>query len=677
MQPFHNTLPFQLMIKQICNIRRIPTVLRGAPTLHQVHTRVATPHVRYFNTGNIEKGKKYSNKSDIWEFDLLASSLGLIVTLTAIYFITPKIETKRPRQRLKDSDDPASQSSMMISEKNTNPSTDGQPLLEVSNSESTSIQSQDEQHGAAKTLDVADMSQEKPSGKDHIEVVEMIVPGDINILNPYKSVDEGEKVETKNNESNKIPFQQEVEVHHLEEELSDDKKDCRNGVSEKGIDEEVNIPLMKIEPLVDDKVMVGNSIPDITTLNKDTVGKIESNNIENTESRVMVEVDSDEGKGADPAKQELNGQEQEILITEDSSSDITNQACEKVKVGFNPRVTTEVKALLSDSIPGTNRINGLQNDKSTSPSLIDVESTIVEQPSMDRKDSQKNSEQVTRIEIDEQKPVAEHLDKSNIPVEDMSSSLIMEQNKNIPPQQVADASLVIDECVEDPREVSNLETSNERKEEQTTQLDDTDSLPYQDTPLSFTEDQAKDILSPSVRETLSKNRQDNDDPSSSGTTDEYPQTRDNRVDVISKHDNTNEEMTGESGMIEKATEKKLINTDINEGIVLANKVESSEDKVLEETIDTKQKPVDEVERAYDPDTGEINWDCPCLGGLAQGPCGEEFKLAFSCFVYSEKEPKGSECISKFQGMQSCFQKHPDYYRNDNDAKRDTEEDTVI
>ena len=31
--------------------------------------------------------------------------------------------------------------------------------------------------------------------------------------------------------------------------------------------------------------------------------------------------------------------------------------------------------------------------------------------------------------------------------------------------------------------------------------------------------------------------------------------------------------------------------------------------------------------------GEINWDCPCLGGMPNGPCGEEFKDAFSCFHY--------------------------------------------
>jgi hypothetical protein len=60
------------------------------------------------------------------------------------------------------------------------------------------------------------------------------------------------------------------------------------------------------------------------------------------------------------------------------------------------------------------------------------------------------------------------------------------------------------------------------------------------------------------------------------------------------------------------------------------------------------------EAAYDPVTGEINWDCPCLGGMAQGPCGEQFKAAFSCFVHSSEDPKGVDCIDKFKGMQDCF-----------------------
>ncbi|KAI1811686.1 hypothetical protein GGS20DRAFT_561787 [Poronia punctata] len=65
--------------------------------------------------------------------------------------------------------------------------------------------------------------------------------------------------------------------------------------------------------------------------------------------------------------------------------------------------------------------------------------------------------------------------------------------------------------------------------------------------------------------------------------------------------------------------------------------------------------------AFNPETGEINWDCPCLGGMAHGPCGEEFKDAFSCFVYSKEEPKGMDCIDKFQHMQDCFRLHPEVY----------------
>lgn len=47
--------------------------------------------------------------------------------------------------------------------------------------------------------------------------------------------------------------------------------------------------------------------------------------------------------------------------------------------------------------------------------------------------------------------------------------------------------------------------------------------------------------------------------------------------------------------------------------------------------------------------------------MAQGPCGEEFKAAFSCFHYSADETKGSDCIPQFRSMQDCFHKHPELY----------------
>ncbi|TIA85241.1 hypothetical protein E3P99_04045 [Wallemia hederae] len=68
--------------------------------------------------------------------------------------------------------------------------------------------------------------------------------------------------------------------------------------------------------------------------------------------------------------------------------------------------------------------------------------------------------------------------------------------------------------------------------------------------------------------------------------------------------------------------------------------------------------------AYNPETGEINWDCPCLGGMAYGPCGEEFKTAFSCFVNSDADPKGIDCVDAFKGMQDCFRSHPEHYSDE-------------
>ncbi|XP_051957601.1 mitochondrial intermembrane space import and assembly protein 40-like [Xyrauchen texanus] len=64
--------------------------------------------------------------------------------------------------------------------------------------------------------------------------------------------------------------------------------------------------------------------------------------------------------------------------------------------------------------------------------------------------------------------------------------------------------------------------------------------------------------------------------------------------------------------------------------------------------------------------GEINWNCPCLGGMASGKCGQQFKEAFSCFHYSKEEIKGSECVENFRSMQECMQKYPELYPQEND-----------
>ncbi|KAL5117835.1 Oxidoreductase [Pleosporales sp. CAS-2024a] len=80
--------------------------------------------------------------------------------------------------------------------------------------------------------------------------------------------------------------------------------------------------------------------------------------------------------------------------------------------------------------------------------------------------------------------------------------------------------------------------------------------------------------------------------------------------------------------------------------------------------------------AFNPETGEINWDCPCLGGMATGPCGEQFKAAFSCFVYSQEEPKGMDCIDKFKDMQNCFREYPEVYGSELEADEADDQDDM-
>lgn len=94
--------------------------------------------------------------------------------------------------------------------------------------------------------------------------------------------------------------------------------------------------------------------------------------------------------------------------------------------------------------------------------------------------------------------------------------------------------------------------------------------------------------------------------------------------------------------------------------------ETSASSILKETDTSEEASTSSNDGAsssgaFNPQTGEINWDCPCLGGMAHGPCGPEFKEAFSCFVFSEVEPKGMDCVEKFKAMQNCFRAHPEVY----------------
>ncbi|WFD19125.1 Oxidoreductase [Malassezia caprae] len=100
---------------------------------------------------------------------------------------------------------------------------------------------------------------------------------------------------------------------------------------------------------------------------------------------------------------------------------------------------------------------------------------------------------------------------------------------------------------------------------------------------------------------------------------------------------------------------------INRPAAPKEEVESDNDESVPADADATEE---EAQSAYDERTGEINWYCPCLGGMADGPCGEEFKAAFSCFVFSEADPKGIDCVDKFKLMQDCFRRHPEVYADE-------------
>lgn len=70
--------------------------------------------------------------------------------------------------------------------------------------------------------------------------------------------------------------------------------------------------------------------------------------------------------------------------------------------------------------------------------------------------------------------------------------------------------------------------------------------------------------------------------------------------------------------------------------------------------------------------GEINWNCPCLGGTASGPCAYEFRTAFTCFHESKSEIKGSECMEQFSTMQECMSQYPTLYEKRSEDKEDQE-----
>lgn len=62
--------------------------------------------------------------------------------------------------------------------------------------------------------------------------------------------------------------------------------------------------------------------------------------------------------------------------------------------------------------------------------------------------------------------------------------------------------------------------------------------------------------------------------------------------------------------------------------------------------------------------------------MASGPCGEQFKAAFSCFHYSKEDVKGSDCVDQFRAMQECMQKYPDLYPQEEEEEEEQPADPL-
>eukprot|EP00890_Picochlorum_soloecismus_P000607 jgi/Picsp_1/1547/NSC_05025-R1_coiled-coil-helix-coiled-coil-helix domain-containing protein 4 len=75
---------------------------------------------------------------------------------------------------------------------------------------------------------------------------------------------------------------------------------------------------------------------------------------------------------------------------------------------------------------------------------------------------------------------------------------------------------------------------------------------------------------------------------------------------------------------------------------------------------------------------EIALECPCVADLVQGPCSDSFKDSFSCFMRSQHETKGMDCITQFEGFQACLHRNPEYAEEmlQGSSKHDQEEQGV-
>lgn len=60
---------------------------------------------------------------------------------------------------------------------------------------------------------------------------------------------------------------------------------------------------------------------------------------------------------------------------------------------------------------------------------------------------------------------------------------------------------------------------------------------------------------------------------------------------------------------------------------------------------------------------KIDWDCPCLQGVKDGPCGTVIIESMKCFEEAETEQQSMGCAVKFAAMRECMKKYPVEYKD--------------
>lgn len=574
-----------------------------------------------------------------WELDLIASSLGLLATLTAVYFVMPKIDTPNPVKRRING-------SKQIS--NNNPD---KQQLQLGNKSEKDIRN---------IKDTSSQEDGKP--QQHIELEEIIVPGDINILNPHRTPphigddapaqsDKNDVVEsvTPSEIPNLVP-----EVLNEEDEIDLDLETDALEIEDIFPDVETSVPENSRDlSLAKDGLEVNTYLSDDTVqepkIEKETSEQLdnlpESSNVEINQPNVISETVVEMSNLTDTIENKDNQNvELDTTVSDSSIEDIQ-------------RDTTCDYSLKEQIAEGDDdKPQNISAESKEEVIPIDISSLIQDE---DVKSKVDKISETKHIEINPTTsiPIVDMDEAVDIPLQEIPFTVSTEQLPQILPENILE-----------PLITNNLNDKLERDDNSRNE-----SLQENENPLGNNILKSNDI--PSKNQESVDNELIKDTPVNIDTAEEA----DKPEEIITNNENSLEnnstdlELEEELLPLEAEIEVPLI--EVQEIPSIIEPFESLKDnnitkEVTEnpETLIEDPKPLNEEQIIYNPDTGEINWDSPSLRGLAQGPCGEEFKVAFSCFVYSEREPRKGQCINQFQGMQSCFQRHPDYYLNNEEGQ---------